>query len=96
MEQTAKLTGVPYGGGLYWNYVFTVIWVADAGWWGMNPDSYRVRPRWLDASVHSFLAFLFFNATVVFGNGPIRWAAIFVLAAFVVLWIRRRSECLDL
>ncbi|HEV3005325.1 MAG TPA: hypothetical protein VGX78_12740, partial [Pirellulales bacterium] len=33
-EQTAALTGWNWGGGIYFNYLFTVVWLADAiAWW---------------------------------------------------------------
>ncbi len=71
-RQTAELMGSGWGGGLWFNYVFGVLWAADVWrlWreadWG----------QWWNWLVHGFFAFLFFNATVVFGRGPIRWVGI--------------------
>ncbi|MEZ5401433.1 MAG: hypothetical protein R2729_17310 [Bryobacteraceae bacterium] len=69
-RQTAALMGGRgWGGGLWFNYVFAAVWAAD------------VARTWLGAKwgrpwrifVQVFFAFLFFNATVVFGHGAIRW-----------------------
>lgn len=89
-RQTQTLMGVYYGGGLYWNYVFTVIWMADALWAWLG--NYTQRARWIAWAVHGFLAFMFVNATVVFGKGWIRIAgAVGFLSLGALLMARRRS-----
>jgi hypothetical protein len=81
-RQTHEVTGFDWGGGLYVNYVFTLVWLADAlRWWG-DLDAYEARPPVVNALVQGFMAFIIFNATVVFGTGLIRWAG---AAAFVLL-----------
>jgi len=75
--------------GLYLNYVFTVVWVADAAWWLLSAASYARRPRWINATVHGFMAFMFFNATVVFGKGATRWLGAAVTAGLLTLRLRR-------
>ncbi len=75
-RQTRELFGVPSGFGLYFNYFFTALWLADVLWLWTRPDSHRTRPRWVSAAIHSFMAFLFFNATVVFASGWTRWLGI--------------------
>ncbi|MBS1828119.1 MAG: hypothetical protein JST93_22610 [Acidobacteria bacterium] len=87
-RQTQAMLGVYYGGGLYWNYVFTVVWMGDVMWAWLG----GVRARWITWSVHGFLAFMFFNATVVFGKGWMRWVgAAGFLAVALVRIARRRS-----
>ena len=91
-EETARRTqevfGVRSGGGLYLNYLFAALWTVDAVWVRIAR-----RPRLWVAAVHGFMAFLFFNAAVVFPKTAwVRWAsiaAIFTLAALYL--IRRRS-----
>src|SRR5262245_2474010 len=63
-RQTRELTGWESGSGLYFNYAFLAVWVIDALWWWVDFEGYERRPRWISASVHGFLAFLCFNATV--------------------------------
>jgi hypothetical protein len=84
-RQTAELFGVHWGGGLYFNYAFTLVWLGDVWWMWWNRASYAARPRWTSALIHGFMAFMFFNATVVFPSGWVRWAgavlALLLLAA---------------
>jgi hypothetical protein len=75
-RQTAELTGVDWGGGILFNYLFTLIWLADVGWWWLNRESYEARSRFIDWPVQAFLAFIAFNATVVFATGATRWAGV--------------------
>jgi len=86
-RRTAEVMGLDWGGGLYWNYAFTLVWLGDViwTWFGLR------WPPWAGAAVPGFLAFMAFNATVVFGTGPIRWLG---LAGTVLLgaihWRRRQ------
>ena len=80
---TAAVTGLDWGGGLYFNYAFTAIWVADAArmWLTGRPD----RTAWWIWSVHAFFGFMVVNATVVFGPDYWRWVAPAVIAGLVIL-----------
>lgn len=89
-RQTQELFGVNSGAGLYLNYVFTLIWFADVLWWWQDLALYRQRPRWASNVIHGFLAFMFFNATAVFGRGTVRWAGIVATGATLLLLSYRR------
>lgn len=90
-EQTQRVTGWFWGGGVYVNYAFAVYWLADViSWWRQGPDfPRRSRVRfWL---MHAVFGFLIFNATVVFG--PAYWRSIgtgFLLVCLVA-YLRRRN-----
>ena len=86
-ERTAELTGWNWGGGIYFNYAFTVVWLADTLRWWLARD--RPSPRWLTVATQAFLWFMAFNATVVFGHGAIRWFGLAGCALLVALWLRR-------
>ncbi len=90
-RQTREMFGVNWGGGLYLNYLFTFVWLADTVWWWKGLTAYRERPLWMAAAIQSFLAFMFFNATVVFGQGLVRCIGIFATIALLVLWWRRTT-----
>lgn len=64
-RQTLQLFGVNWGGGLYLNYAFTVLWTADCVWRWAGLVSYRMRPAAVSSVIHGFLAFMFVNGTVV-------------------------------
>jgi hypothetical protein len=82
--QTARVTGVAWGGGLYATYVFLALWMADAAWWWVSPRSYAVRPRALTLLISGLALFMFFNATVVFGGGVDRVLGVVATAVVVI------------
>ena len=91
-RQTAEVTGVESGSGLYLNYLFTILWVVDVAFWWLRPERYLQRSAFWDWGLHAFFLFLAFNATVVFEEGAVRWAAVAVLTAVVIVALRRRSR----
>lgn len=64
-RQTRDLFGVDWGGGIYLNYLFTAVWIADCAWWWNAPERYGRRASWIRTPVHVFLAFMFVNASLV-------------------------------
>src|SRR5688572_11673932 len=93
-RRAAELTGSPAPSGIYFNYVFLLVWSADVAWQWLAPQSYA-RRRWPIAwLVHGFLLFMVVNAVIVFGHGPTRWlgaAALVVLLAVTAVRFRRAS-----
>lgn len=77
---TALLTGIESGAGLWLNYLFTLIWLSDATYWvGTGDESYRNRARWLQGLVHGFLGFMVVNGSIVFVSGPKRLFGLFLI-----------------
>jgi hypothetical protein len=92
-RQTEQLFGLNWGGGLYFNYVFTLLWPADAIWWWRGLARYNARPRWVTGAIHGFLAFMFFNGAVVFAPGFARWVGIAATPTLLLLgWRASRSR----
>jgi hypothetical protein len=77
-----------FGAGLYANYLFVAVWVADVIWAWVSLGCYLNRPRWVSWCVHGFMAFMVFNATVVFGTGVRRYFGAMLFAALGVLLVR--------
>lgn len=71
-RQTREVTGLDWGGGVWFNYALVLAWLADAGWWLRGADLPRAARLVLDG----FYAFMWFNAAVVFVPGPARWAGL--------------------
>jgi hypothetical protein len=89
-RRTAEVFGIGWGGGIYVSYLFTDLWIADAFWWWWRGlAKYRSRSGWIGVTIHLFFAFMFFNGTVVFGLGWVRWLGIVAAAALTVLWLTR-------
>lgn len=79
-----------FGPGVYVNYLFGAVWAGDALWMWAAPNAYRRRPRWVGRAVHGFLAFIVFNATVVFASSPFLRAVAILLSVALALHIAGR------
>jgi hypothetical protein len=91
-RQTRELVGWDWGGGLFVNYLFTAVWLADVLWWWLAPAAHARRSPGATALLHGFFFFMVFNGTVVFGRGPVRWYGAAICGAVVYLWARRLRE----
>jgi hypothetical protein len=89
-RQTRALFGVDTGVGIWFNYLFTAVWAADAAWWWLDPGGYHRRPAAATGAVHAFMAFMFFNGAVVFASGPSRWIGLAATALLPLWWLWRR------
>ena len=89
-RQTKELIGWDWGGGVWLNYLLVVVWLGDALWLNLAKGHYLSRGKWITWFVQGFLAFMWFNATVVFGS----WGArVFGDAMMVALcWLGRTSS----
>lgn len=85
-EQTQALMGMAFGDGIYFSYVFLVLWILDVGWMWLTPAPLKTqclrKTPWPRVLVHCFLLFIAFNGAIVFEGGPTRW---FGLAACIGL-----------
>lgn len=91
-RRTNEVLGINWGGGVWFNYFFTLAWAADVAWLWRRPAEDLRRPGWLTFAWYAwFLAIVFF-ATVVFEAGATRWVAagIFVLLGVAAIRIRAR------
>ncbi len=85
-RQTAEVTGAAWGGGLFINYAFLALWIADVAWWWRGLATYRRRHWLITAAWHGLFVFMFFNATVVFKTGWVRWLGAALCAMLFLLW----------
>lgn len=88
-EQTARLTGIRRGEGIWANHLFTIIWTADVIRLIRARVARKPTSRWLDRASFVVFAFMVFHATVVFGPDHYRWLAIPVLLMLFLVWRRR-------
>lgn len=87
--QTKEAIGRSFGGGIYFNYVFAGVWLGEVVLWWLAPTALERRPRWLAWAVQGFMAFMVFNAVIVFEAGAMRWFGVVVAMALVVLGVRK-------
>jgi hypothetical protein len=86
-RQTAALTGLHWGAGLYVNYAFLALWLLDAAAWWANPDAYARRSNRRRACLLAIFLFMFVNAGIVFAHGPARLVGLFAVGT--VVWATR-------
>jgi hypothetical protein len=84
---SAAKVGVKWGGGVYFNYAFASIWLADVVWWWRAPKAYIDRPVWTEVLVQGFFGFMWFNATVVFGSTPARGSGVLACLLVLLAWL---------
>lgn len=87
-KQTEALTGVGSGAGIYVNYVFLTIWIADVIWWWAGPASYAARPHVVSALMRAFFLFMFVNGAVLFADGLMRVLGAVAVVMAGAAWIR--------
>ena len=88
-RQTDEVVGLNWGGGLFINYAFLIIWAIDVAWWWLRGlSSYRTRPWPVVAAWHGFMIFILFNAMVVFKDGPTRWVGLVICVVLLLSWAR--------
>lgn len=89
--RTAAVIGFDWGGGLWINYLLVGLWAGDVLWWWASPQTFRARPALVEWAWQGSLAFVVFNATVVFEEGPIRWVGLVASVVLLGMW---RSQSL--
>lgn len=85
-RQTAEVFNLYWGGGVYVNYVFMAVWIADVFWWWRGLKAYHQRPRLWVWAWQGFFLFMVFNATVVFKNGALRWLGLAMCIGMALVW----------
>lgn len=86
--QTEAVYGVPVGSGVYVNYLFFAVWLADAWWWRTSPAGY-VRPTAVTWALRGFYMIVIVNAAIVFAAGPRRVLGIALTSWLAGVWLRR-------
>ena len=88
-RQTAELFGWNSGIGLYVNYLFAAVWLADAVW-SWSAPGYAARPAWITWTIRAFFWFMIFNGAVIFARGPLRGYGLLLSVALVAAWWPQR------
>lgn len=86
-QETQRLIGWEFGAGIYFNYLFAVVWSCDVirRWWLHE----RTWSTVCGYAVQTYMAFIAINGTIIFKSGWIRGAAVLALATLFVLAARR-------
>ena len=85
-RQTAEVYGVAWGVGVYVNYLFASLWLAEAGWWRADPRAYLRRSRRITWLLRGFYFLILVNAALVFASPAGRVAGVPLVAALAWVW----------
>jgi hypothetical protein len=91
-RQTAALTGVADGSGIYVNYLFVAIWMIDALWWWIAPAAYTARPSIVSHGLRAVFLFMFVNGAFVFADGLMRALGAAAVVVAATAWIRHAAR----
>jgi hypothetical protein len=68
VRQAADRFGWGWRGGIYVNYVFLALWLADVCWWWLAPAAHASRSARLETARLALFVFMFVNGAVVFAS----------------------------
>jgi len=91
-RQTAQVYGLRWGGGVYVNYLFTAVWLADAIARVTSPASVASRSAALVWALRAFYFVIIVNAAVVFARPEVRWMGVVICALIGAAWARGRQR----
>jgi len=90
-RQTAEWFGWNWGGGLYFNYAFGLVWLGDVVWSWCALTRHRQQPKWMTWGLHGFFFFMMFNGAVLFARDVGRWfGSLLCLILLAAWWSSRR------
>jgi hypothetical protein len=89
--QTAAVYGVAFGGGVYVNYFFFLVWLADLAWWRRDAGVHR-RSRVIAVSLEVFYLVIIVNAAVIFAAGWRQAAGALLVLVLLAAWSRRQPR----
>jgi hypothetical protein len=91
VRQAADRFGTGWRGGIYLNYAFLVIWLADVCWWWAAPAARASRPRAIETARRALFLFMFVNGAVVFASGAGRVIGSVAVFSVLVAALARRN-----
>ena len=87
--QTESVYGLRWGGGVFVNYLFVIVWALEA--WGRTRTRAFSESRFARWLLRTFYAVVVVNAAVVFARGSMRMTGFVLVVALVLAW-RPRSR----
>ena len=84
--QTAAVYGLYWGGGIYFNYLFVAVWLAESAWWCINPKSFVSRPPVVVSIARAFYLLIIVNAAIVFAAPSRRLAGAVLVLGLLWAW----------
>jgi hypothetical protein len=89
-QRTWETVGWYWGGGLWANYLLVAGCTWETAAWWRRIDWHVHRSRAVAWATDAYLAFMAFNATVVFGRGAFRWGGLAAAGLVLAVLLARR------
>jgi hypothetical protein len=90
-RRTANYFGWNWGGGLYFNYAFLLLWVIQSILSWIKPHNSAPGKGWPLWMVRGFVLMMIVNGAVVFVRGPMKWFGMLLCLALIWSWWPRRE-----
>lgn len=87
--ETKAMLGYAFGEGIYFSYLFLVIWIADVIWQWLPRSIARPLPAAWTLTIHAYIFFIALNGALIFEGGVTRWFGIPLTALLLFVAIRR-------
>jgi hypothetical protein len=84
-RQTMEVFGAEFGAGVYVNYAFVMVWLAELGWWRTDPAGYARRGRLVVWLLRGFYFLILVNAAVIFVRPQFRIAGLLIVVAWFLV-----------
>jgi hypothetical protein len=92
VRQAADRFGWGWRGGIYVNYIFLALWLADVCWWWRAPVSHASRSPGIEAARRALFTFMFVNGAVVFAAGIGRLVGVAAVTVVLLTAVTRRRR----
>ena len=86
--QTEAIYGLKWGGGVFVNYLFLGVWIAELVAWRRTPAKYSGRSGAITWTVRAFFFVVIANGAIVFAAGWRRALGTLLVLALVAAWRR--------
>jgi hypothetical protein len=88
VQQAAERFGWGWRGGIFLNYAFLAVWLADVCWWWVARTSHASRSLRIERTRLVVFTFMFVNGAVIFASGPGRFIGIVSVSIAVAAALR--------
>jgi hypothetical protein len=83
--QTESVYGWRWGGGLFVNYLFVIVWAVEA-FFRRRPNGSFVDGAGVTWALRIFYGMVIFNAAIVFARGSMRALGVLIVTALLLAW----------
>lgn len=87
-RRTEEVVGLAWNGGIFVNYAFDALWLAEVAWWWAAPAGFLGRSRAALVASRVVFVTMFVNGAIVFASGPIVPVGAVAIGLVALAWTR--------